>query len=54
LLGERLSHLSSTSDLDEQRQSIGLELYYRKAKRKRNRRKRERGQPWPCGEKGKG
>jgi hypothetical protein len=39
--------------LDEQRQSMVLELYYRKARVKREGRK-ERDQPWPCGEKGKG
>ena len=54
LLEESLSHHSSMASLDEQRQSIGLELYYRKAKRKRNRRKRERGQPCPCVERGEG
>jgi hypothetical protein len=36
--------------LDEQRQSMVLELYCRKAERKRGGRKRERGQPWPDGE----
>ena len=40
-LGESLSHSSSTEGLDEQRQSMALELYYRKAGRKREGRKRE-------------
>jgi hypothetical protein len=40
--------------LDEQRQSMVLELYCRKAGRKREGRKRERGQPWPRGENGEG
>ena len=52
-LGESLSHRSSTAGLDEQRQSMVLELYCRKAGRKREGRKRERGQPWPRGERGK-
>jgi hypothetical protein len=52
LLGESLSHHSSLVGLDEQRQSIVLELYCRKAGRKREGRKRERGQPWPRGERG--
>ena len=43
-LGESLSHCSSTKDLDEQRQSIVLELYCRKARRKRKgKRRREAG-----------
>jgi hypothetical protein len=47
-LGESLSHHSSTVGLDEQRQSMVLELYCRKAGRKRERkrereRERERG-----------
>jgi hypothetical protein len=33
--------------LDEQRQSVVLELYCRKAGRKREGRKRERGRPGP-------
>jgi hypothetical protein len=37
--------------LDEQRQSMILELYYRKAGRKRKG-KRERNRSWPRGEKG--
>ena len=41
LLGESLSHHSSLVGLDEQRQSIVLELYCRKAGRKREGRKRE-------------
>ena len=53
-LGESLSHHSSTVGLDEQRQSMVLELYCRKAERKREGRKRERGCPWPYGEGGKG
>ena len=53
-LGESLSHRSSTVGLDEQRQSMVLELYCRKAGRKREGRKRERGQPWPRGERGEG
>jgi hypothetical protein len=40
--------------LDEQRHSIVLELYCRKAEGKRKGRKRERDQPWPRGEKGEG
>jgi hypothetical protein len=50
LLEESLSHCSSTAGLDEQRQSMVLELYCRMAGRKREDRKRERGQPWPRGE----
>ena len=46
-LGENLSHRSSTVGLDEQRQSMVLELYCRKAGGKREGRKRERGWPWP-------
>jgi hypothetical protein len=42
-LGESLSHHLSMAGLDEQRQSMVLELYYRKAERKREGRKRERG-----------
>jgi hypothetical protein len=44
--------------LDEQLQSVVLELYYRKAGGKRKggkrerERERERDQPWPRGEKG--
>jgi hypothetical protein len=41
-------------DLDEQRQSMVLELYYRKSEGRREGRKRERGWPWPRGEKGEG
>jgi hypothetical protein len=41
-LGESLFHHSSTAGLDEQRQSVGLELYCRKAGRRREGRKRER------------
>ena len=40
--------------LDEQRLSMVLELYYRKAERKREGRKKERGQPCPCVERGEG
>ena len=40
-LGERLSHRSSKVGLDEPRQSMVLELYYRKVGRKRKGRKRE-------------
>jgi hypothetical protein len=40
--------------LDEQRPSMVLELYCRKAGRKREGRKRERGQPWPHGGGGNG
>jgi hypothetical protein len=40
-LGKSLSHHSSTIVLDEQRQSMVLELYCRKAGRKREGRKRE-------------
>jgi hypothetical protein len=39
--------------LDEQRQSMVLELYCRKAGEKREGRKR-RGQPWPSGGQGEG
>jgi hypothetical protein len=53
-LGESPSHCSSMAGLDEQRQSMVLELYCRKAGRKREGRKRERGQPWPRGEWGEG
>ena len=42
LLGESLSHHSSTEGLDEQRRSMVLELYFRKAGGKREGRKRER------------
>ena len=53
-LRESLSHPPSTVGLDEQRQSMVLELYYRKAGRKREgRRERERDWSWPRGEKGK-
>jgi hypothetical protein len=38
--------------LDEQRKSVFLELYCRKAERKREGSKR--GQPWPHGERGEG
>jgi hypothetical protein len=41
-LGESLSHHSSTVGLDDQRQSIVLELYCRKVVKKREGRKRER------------
>jgi hypothetical protein len=40
--------------LDEQRQSMVLELYCRKAGGKREDKKREKDQPWPRGEKGEG
>ena len=40
--------------LDDQRESIVLELYCRKSGRKREGRKREKGRPWPHGERGKG
>ena len=40
-LGESLSHCRSTVGLDEQRQSMVLELYCRKAGRKKKGRKRE-------------
>ena len=53
-LGESLSHWSSMAGLDEQRQSMVLELYYRKSEGKRESRKRERGRPWPRGEWGEG
>jgi hypothetical protein len=43
LLGESLSHGSSMVGLDEQRQSMVLELYCRKAGKKRESRKREAG-----------
>jgi hypothetical protein len=39
--------------LDEQRHSMVLELYCRKAGTKREGRKKERGQPWPHGERRK-
>jgi hypothetical protein len=48
-LGESLSHCSSTKDLDEQRKSMVLELYCKKAGEKRKDRKREKGWPWPHG-----
>jgi hypothetical protein len=51
-LGESLSHWSSMAGLDEQRQSMVLELYYRKSEGKRESRKRERGRPWPRGARG--
>jgi hypothetical protein len=41
--GESLSHRSSKGGLDEQRQSMVLELYCRKAGRRREGRKREAG-----------
>jgi hypothetical protein len=41
-LGESPSHHSSKAGLDEQRQTMVLELYCRKAGRKRESRKRER------------
>ena len=41
-LGESVSHPPSAVGLDEQRHSMVLELYYRKAGRKREGRKRER------------
>ena len=44
-LGESLSHCSSTAGFDDQRQSMVLELYCRKAGRKREDRKRERERP---------
>ena len=53
-LGENLSHGSSMAGLDEQRQSMVLELYCRKAETKREGKKRERGWPWPCGERWEG
>jgi hypothetical protein len=53
-LGESLPHSLSTVDLDEQRLSMVLELYCRKAGRKKEGRKKERGWPWPCGKKGEG
>ena len=40
-LEESLSHRPSTAGLDEQRQSMVLELYYRKAGEKRKDRKRD-------------
>ena len=42
-LGEILPHPLSTAGLDEQRQSIVLELYCRNAGRKRKSRKRDAG-----------
>jgi hypothetical protein len=51
-LGESLSHRLSKTGLDEQRQSMVLEHYCRKAGRKTESRKRERSRPWPCGEGG--
>jgi hypothetical protein len=51
-LGKSLSHCPSTAGLDEQRQSMVLELYCRKPGGKREGRKRERDQPWPRGENG--
>jgi hypothetical protein len=52
LLGESLFYHSSTAGLDHQRQSMVLELYYRKAERKREGKRKEKGWPWPHGEKG--
>ena len=53
-LGESLSHRSSTVGLDEQRLSMVLELYCRKAGRKgEGKRERERDWTWPRGEKRK-
>jgi hypothetical protein len=49
-LGKSLSHCSSMASLDEQRQSMVLELYCRKAGAKREGRKR----PWPYGKTGEG
>ena len=48
-LGESLSHRPRAAGLDEQRQSMALELYYRKAGGKREG-KRERDWPWHRGE----
>jgi hypothetical protein len=54
-LGKSLSHHSSMVGLlDEQSQSMALELYCRKVERKREGRKRERVCPWPCGDRGEG
>ena len=51
-LGESPSHHSNMAGLDDQRQSMVLELYCRKAGRKKRKYKeRGRGQPWPHGEK---
>ena len=41
-LGESLSHHSSTAGLDEQRQSMVLELYCRKAERRERERQTDR------------
>ena len=41
-LGESISHISSTMGLDEQRQSMVLELYCTKTGRRRKGRKSER------------
>jgi hypothetical protein len=38
--------------LDEERWSMVLELYCRKAERKREGKNKEKGRPWPHGEKG--
>jgi hypothetical protein len=51
-LGESLSYHPSTAGLDEQRQSMVLELYCRKAEGKRKGRKRKREWPWPRGGEG--
>jgi hypothetical protein len=51
-LRESLSHHSSIVGLDEQRQSMVLELYCRKAGRKRE--GRERGRRWPRREREEG
>ena len=45
---------SVLSGLDEQRQSMVLELYCRRAGRKKEGRKRERGRPRPRGKWGEG
>ena len=44
-LEESLSHHPSTEGLDEQRQSMVLELYYRKAGEREK--VKERDRPWP-------
>jgi hypothetical protein len=51
-MGESLSRSSNTVVLDEQRESMVLELYCRKAERKREG-KRKRGRAWACREKGR-
>jgi hypothetical protein len=54
LLGESLSHHSSMVGLDEQRWSMVLSFIVERQREREKVKERERGQPWPCGERGKG